>query len=156
MEKFAGTPLGKWLEMRKEPFRDQVNIYVNSDKWRTLMWSTLFQGSRFYTTIGRFFDPKQGTLTARMFNLLTGMRYDHVRPHEEIRRMAEAAIFDDDKGLRTTLQRKFRDAYSLLTLENLNEQQADQIMRTSQQAIQIPEFPSELDEMDTLLMEQAE
>jgi hypothetical protein len=150
VNRVAGTKLGKFLKVRRRPYREQTNIYVDSKRWRALMYATLFQFTRAYTTVGRLTDPKQGSLSYRLFNSLTGMRVENVRPAEEIRRMADAAVFDKDTSALAQLRAKFRDATDAIILNGEAAQEGDTLLTQTREAVRTPTSGAELPPEDTL------
>jgi len=147
--KLQGTKVGNWLGMRKRTYREQETVEVDSGKWQLLMWMTAWQLSRAYTTFGKLTDKKQGSVTQRLFNFLTGLRIEDTRPQEELRRMVDAALHDDDKGLLKNLRQKWRQQIDYFLAQGMDVKDAEKFLFQLKDAAQTPEEGAELSVEDT-------
>jgi hypothetical protein len=156
MSKLKGTKLGNWLDLRERPYREQINFEVDSSRWRTLNWLTLWQLTRAYSSAGQLTDPAQGSVTQRLFNFLTGSKTMHMRPQEEIRRMADNAVFSRDTSAIRAMRDKWDTAMKLLVLEGTDARAAEDLMFQTHEAVRTPVYGAELDVKDTWEYAEAE
>jgi len=134
-----------WLEVSYDTYRDQEIIRVNRKKWRTLNWMFAWNLTRLYSTIGKIDDPSAGPVSHRIFNALTGMRFEYIDPAQQMLDEVDAILSDEDVGMKANLDMMWRRAMKQLQLKKLNARAAEDEMQQIREAVDVIEHPSALD-----------
>jgi hypothetical protein len=140
-----GSKMHKWLGITHHRYREQEVIRVNTKRWQMLNWLTLWQASRLYSTVGRAIDPSTGKLPNRLFNLLTGMRIEYIRPDEELRRIGEAMVNDPDSGLAANFNNAYRRYMDELEVKSIDDVERADDISNIRTGVALPEYGAELD-----------
>jgi hypothetical protein len=138
--------LKSWLEVDHDTYRDQEIIRVNRKKWRALNWMFAWQLTRFYSTVGKIDDPSAGPVSHRLFNALTGMRFEYIDPADQMLEEVEQIINNKDVGMKKNLDTMWSKAMRALEMQKLDAQGAEREMQQIRDAVDVLENGADLDE----------
>lgn len=133
----------QFLELKPVTYRDTTTLRMNAAKWRAFMTGTFWLGSRFYSTVGKFADPRT-TKTGALFNWLTGMKMQYVRPDEELRRIVDNTLFAERVGMRDQLREKAAEIKRMMMMKHADADYVEKAYRELDEQIETPTEATEL------------
>jgi hypothetical protein len=142
-------PMQEWLQLKRVTVRDTTVARVDPNRWRLFLAATLFAGSRLYSSVNKFTDERT-TTTGAIWNYLTGIRTEYVRPQEELRRMAEASVFADNTGLREQLRQAVAQVEQYEKMKAMDKEYTDTLFRKLDVEIDTPVEADEVPDEDSL------